>query len=133
VTFKNSGALREIAKSVPVDRFWSKPMRLISRAAIPRQAQRAGLRGRSRQSAAEVRGITLEEISRQTSENFFKLFAKVPRAAAAAHDAHVYHSGVRIVRRVRGPAPAGARAIRPIRRTGGGAARCWSSGGAARM
>jgi hypothetical protein len=29
-------------------------------------------------------GVTFEEICRQTTENFFKLFAKVPRDAAAA-------------------------------------------------
>ena len=33
---------------------------------------------------AEVRGVSFEEIARQTTENFFRLFAKVPRAAAAA-------------------------------------------------
>jgi TatD DNase family protein len=33
---------------------------------------------------AEVRGVSLEEIARQTTGNFFRLFAKVPRAAAAA-------------------------------------------------
>ena len=29
---------------------------------------------------AEVRGVSLAEISRQTSENFFRLFSKVPAA-----------------------------------------------------
>jgi TatD DNase family protein len=33
---------------------------------------------------ADVRGVSFEEISRQTTENFFKLFSKVPRMAAAA-------------------------------------------------
>jgi TatD DNase family protein len=32
---------------------------------------------------AEVRGVSLEEISRQTSENFFRLFSKVPQPVAA--------------------------------------------------
>ncbi len=27
---------------------------------------------------AETRGVSLEEISRQTTENFFRLFSKVP-------------------------------------------------------
>jgi len=31
-----------------------------------------------------VRGASFDEIARQTTENFFKLFAKVPRPAAAA-------------------------------------------------
>jgi TatD DNase family protein len=33
---------------------------------------------------AEARGVTLDEISRQTTENFFRLFSKVPAAKAAA-------------------------------------------------
>jgi hypothetical protein len=32
---------------------------------------------------AEARGVSLEEISRQTSENFFRLFSKVPAAPAS--------------------------------------------------
>jgi TatD DNase family protein len=33
---------------------------------------------------AEARGVSLEEISRQTTENFFRLFSKVPAAEAVA-------------------------------------------------
>ena len=33
---------------------------------------------------ADVRGVSFEEICRQTTENFFRLFSKVPRAAAVA-------------------------------------------------
>ncbi len=33
---------------------------------------------------AEVRGASFDEIARQTTDNFFRLFAKVPRPAAAA-------------------------------------------------
>ena len=33
---------------------------------------------------AETRGVSLEEISRQTTENFFRLFGKVPAPSAAA-------------------------------------------------
>ena len=32
----------------------------------------------------ETRGVSAEEIARQTTENFFRLFAKVPRDAATA-------------------------------------------------
>ena len=33
---------------------------------------------------AETRGVSPNEIARQTSENFFRLFSKVPRPAVAA-------------------------------------------------
>jgi TatD DNase family protein len=33
---------------------------------------------------AEVRGVSFEEIARQTTENFFRLFRKVPRQTASA-------------------------------------------------
>jgi TatD DNase family protein len=32
---------------------------------------------------AEARGVSLEEISHQTTENFFRLFSKVPLPKAA--------------------------------------------------
>jgi TatD DNase family protein len=33
---------------------------------------------------AETRGVSLEEISKQTTDNFFRLFAKVPAPKGAA-------------------------------------------------
>jgi TatD DNase family protein len=33
---------------------------------------------------AETRGVSLEEISRQTTENFFRLFSKVPSPESVA-------------------------------------------------
>ena len=85
VTFKNSGALREIAKNVPADRF-------LVETDAPYLAP-LPYRGKRNEPAyvvevakvlADVRGTTLDEISRQSTDNFFKLFSKVPRKAAAA-------------------------------------------------
>ncbi len=85
VTFKNSADLRAIAKSLPADRF-------LVETDAPYLAPNP-YRGKRNEPAyvtevarvlAEVRGVTFDEICRQTTENFFKLFSKVPRAAAAA-------------------------------------------------
>jgi TatD DNase family protein len=85
VTFKNSAALREIAKSLPADRF-------LVETDAPYLAP-LPYRGKRNEPAyvvevarmlAEVRGVSFEEICRQSTENFFKLFAKAPRESAAA-------------------------------------------------
>jgi TatD DNase family protein len=85
VTFKNSAALREIARSVPAERF-------LVETDAPYLAP-LPYRGKRNEPAyvvevakvlAQVRGVSLEDIGRQTTENFFRLFAKVPRNAAAA-------------------------------------------------
>ena len=80
VTFKKSDELRLIAASLPRDRF-------LVETDAPYLAP-GRWRGKRNEPAyvvevakvmAETRGVSLEEISRQTSENFFRLFAKVPR------------------------------------------------------
>jgi TatD DNase family protein len=85
VTFKNSADLRAIARDVPADRF-------LVETDAPYLAP-LPFRGKRNEPAyvvevakvlAEVRGVAFDEICRQTTENFFKLFAKVPRPAAAA-------------------------------------------------
>jgi TatD DNase family protein len=85
VTFKNSADLREIARSVPADRF-------LVETDAPYLAP-LPYRGKRNEPAyvvevakvlAQVRGVSFEEICRQTTENFFRLFAKVPRGAQAA-------------------------------------------------
>ena len=75
---------------------------------------------------ARVRGVTFAgRFARQTTENFFRLFSKVPRVSGQRMTLTLHHSGLRLVgRRAARRASAGARAIRTTRRTGGGAARC---------
>ena len=85
VTFKNSADLRAIAKDVPADRF-------LVETDAPYLAP-LPYRGKRNEPAyvvevakllAGLRGVSFEQICRQSTENFFKLFAKVPRGAAAA-------------------------------------------------
>jgi TatD DNase family protein len=85
LTFKNSTELREIAAELPADR-------VLVETDAPYLAP-GRFRGKRNEPAyvvetakvlAATRGATLDEISRQTTENFFRLFAKVPRETAAA-------------------------------------------------
>src|SRR5437588_799373 len=84
VTFKKSEALRAIAKELPADR-------ILVETDAPYLAP-GRHRGKRNEPAyvvdtanvlAEARGVSLETIARQTSDNFFRLFRKVPPQAAA--------------------------------------------------
>jgi TatD DNase family protein len=79
LTFKNSIALREIAAELPADR-------ILVETDAPYLAPNP-FRGKHNEPAfvietakvlADTRGVSLEEIARQTSDNFFRLFGKVP-------------------------------------------------------
>ena len=85
LTFKTSDALRAIAAKLPADR-------ILVETDAPYLAP-GKLRGKRNEPAyvvetakvlAETRGVSLDEIARQTTANFFRLFGKVPRPAAAA-------------------------------------------------
>jgi TatD DNase family protein len=85
LTFKNSAALRTIAADLPADR-------ILVETDAPYLAP-GRYRGKRNEPAfvietantlAEVRGVSFDTIARETTENFFRLFAKVPRPAAAA-------------------------------------------------
>jgi TatD DNase family protein len=85
VTFKNSAALREIAKELPADRFlvetdapYLAPLPYRGKRNEPAYVVKVA------EVLAEVRGTTFDDICRQTTDNFFKLFSKVPRVAAVA-------------------------------------------------
>jgi TatD DNase family protein len=84
LTFKNSAALRTIAAELPADR-------ILVETDAPYLAP-GPFRGKRNEPAyvvetanilAETRGVSFDEIARQTSENFFRLFSKVPRPANA--------------------------------------------------
>ncbi len=83
VTFKKSDALREIAKSVPLER-------LLVETDAPYLAPEP-YRGRTNEPAyvvhtaaalAKVKDVSPDALAAATTENFFRLFKKVPRSAA---------------------------------------------------
>jgi TatD DNase family protein len=85
LTFKASAELRAIAAELPADRIlvetdapYLAPGRYRGKRNEPAYVVETA------KTLAETRGVSLDEISRQTTENFFRLFAKVPRQAAAA-------------------------------------------------
>ena len=84
LTFKKSQTLRDLAAELPADR-------VMVETDSPYLAP-GKYRGKRNEPAyvvetakvlAEVRGVSLDEIARQTTENFFRLFGKVPAPAAA--------------------------------------------------
>ena len=85
LTFKNSQALRDIAAALPADR-------ILVETDAPYLAP-LPFRGKRNEPAyvantaavlAEMRGVSADEIARQTTENFFRLFSKVPKTLANA-------------------------------------------------
>jgi TatD DNase family protein len=85
LTFRNSEALRAIAAELPADR-------ILVETDAPYLAP-GRFRGKRNEPAnvvetakvlADTRGVSFEEIAQTTTENFFRLFSKVPRPAAAA-------------------------------------------------
>jgi TatD DNase family protein len=88
LTFKNSAPLRTIAASLPADR-------ILVETDAPYLAP-GRHRGKRNEPAfvietanmlAETRGVSFDAIAQQTTDNFFRLFSKVPRAVALASSA----------------------------------------------
>jgi TatD DNase family protein len=85
LTFRNSTALRSIAAGLPADR-------ILVETDAPYLAP-GKFRGKRNEPAfvvetakvlAETRGVSFDEIARQTTANFYRLFSKVPRTAEAS-------------------------------------------------
>ena len=83
VTFKKSEALREVARAVPLDR-------MLVETDAPFLAP-GKYRGKRNEPAyvvetaavlAQVKGVTQAELAQATTENFFRLYSKAPRAEA---------------------------------------------------
>jgi TatD DNase family protein len=85
LTFKKSDELRAIAAALPADRIlvetdapYLAPGRYRGKRCEPAYVAETA------KVLAEVRGTSLENIARQTTENFFRLFRKVPRSSTVA-------------------------------------------------
>ncbi len=87
VTFKKSDELRAIAAALPADRIlvetdspYLAPGRYRGKRNEPAYVAETA------KTLAEIRGVTSDEIARQTTDNFFRLFNKTPRPAPNAAD-----------------------------------------------
>ena len=80
LTFKNSSALREVARDLPADRILVETDAPYL-APPPRRGKRNEPAYVAHVAAvlAEARGVSADEIAAQTTENFYRLYSKVPR------------------------------------------------------
>lgn len=85
ITFKKSQQLRDLAAELPADR-------IMVETDAPYLAP-GKWRGKRNEPSyvvetakvlAETRGVSYEELARQTTDNFFKLFSKVPAVGVPA-------------------------------------------------
>lgn len=83
ITFKKSEALRELAATVPLDRLlvetdspYLAPMPYRGKTNEPSYVVHTA------KTLAEVKGVSPDEIAAATTENFFRLFRKVPKPSA---------------------------------------------------
>jgi TatD DNase family protein len=84
LTFKKSQVLRDLAAELPGDRIMVETdAPYLAPGKFRGKRNEPSYVGEIAKVLAEARGVSLEEISRQTTENFFRLFSKVPAGAAA--------------------------------------------------
>ena len=82
LTFKKSEALRELAAELPADRIMVETdAPYLAPGKFRGKRNEPSYVGEIAKVLAEARGVSLDEISRQTTDNFFRLFSKVPASA----------------------------------------------------
>ncbi|MHC8509438.1 MAG: TatD family hydrolase [Rhodospirillales bacterium] len=79
LTFKNAGTLRETAKTVPLDRILVETDSPYL-APVPNRGRRnePAFTAHTAAAAAELRGLSPEAFAEMTTDNFFRLFTKIP-------------------------------------------------------
>ena len=85
LTFKNSQDLRDIAAALPAERVLVETDAPYL-APLPYRGKRnePSFVVETAKVLADTRGVSTDEIARQTTENFYCLFNKVPRELGAA-------------------------------------------------
>jgi len=85
LTFKNSADLRAIAAELPADRILVETdAPYLSPLPFRGKRNEPAFVVETAKMLAEMRGVSFDDIARQTSDNFFRLFHKVPRPANVA-------------------------------------------------
>ncbi len=83
-TFRNAEAIREVLRDLPADRLLVETDAPFL-APVPKRGKRnePAFVTHTAAALAALRGVSETEFARQTTDNFFRLFRKVPRPAAA--------------------------------------------------
>ena len=85
LTFRNSQSIRDIAAELPADRIMVETdAPFLAPGKFRGKRNEPSFVVETAKVLAETRGVSLDDISRQTTENFFRLFDKVPRPDAKA-------------------------------------------------
>jgi TatD DNase family protein len=93
LTFKNSAALRAIAAELPADRILVETdAPYLAPSPFRGKRNEPAFVGEVAKVLADARGVSFDEIARQTTDNFFALFRKVPRPAGAELQRQTAHS-----------------------------------------
>lgn len=85
LTFRNSQNVRDVAAEIPLDRIMVETdAPFLAPGKYRGKRNEPSFVTETAKALAELRGVSFEEISRQTTENFFRFFDKVPRPDVAA-------------------------------------------------